>query len=282
MPMIEALGWTKAALTLSVVAMVAMTPLRFYAIERYRQRHQQSVTLAENISYIASHRPLKIFYCALFFAMAFNTTLAVGNYFAIYNLGNGATDWVMPLMMSTFLPMLLLAPLILWLIRRFGKKNIFIGGMWVGAAVSLLQYVVGYGDIVTVLLLSGVRSGALILPLLLMGMFSADFVEYGHSHLGQRLEGMAFSIQTFMTKFTQAVAVGAGGILLGAIGYLANIEQTADTLQGIFVLFTLVPAAGAVIAAIILWRFYNLEEVDVQRMIDDKVQAEEASSAQLV
>jgi GPH family glycoside/pentoside/hexuronide:cation symporter len=271
MPMIEALGWTRAALMLCVVAMIAMTPLRFYAIERYRRRSQKPPTLAENISYIGKHRPLKIFYLALFFAMAFNTTLVVGNYFAIYNLGNGASDWVMPLMLSAFLPMLLVAPLIPFLIRRFGKKKIFIGGMLVGATVSVLQFVIGYADIYTVLLLSGLRSGALILPLLLMGMFSADFVEYGHSKLGQRVEGLAFSVQTFMTKFTQAVAAGAGGILLGSMGYQANVEQTAETLEGIFILFTLVPATGAVIAAFIIWRFYRLPEADVQRMIDDKV-----------
>jgi len=100
-------------------------------------------------------------------------------------------------------------------------------------------------------------------------MFSADFVEYGQYHMDRRLEGITFSIQTFMTKLTQAIAAGGGGILLGLWGYIPNIDQSAETLNGIFVLFTLVPAVGAMLAAWVMWKFYDLAETSVQGMIDE-------------
>ena len=268
MPLIDAFGWTQTAMILCVIAMLVMVPIRIYVVERYRNI-EPSTTIQQSFSFLLNHKPMRIFYFALLLTMGMNTTLVSGNYFAIYNLGNGQTDWVMPLMLSAFLPMLALALAIPLLIKRLGKRQIFIGSMIIGALVSIAQYFLGYDSIELVLVLNAVRSGALMLPLLLLGMFSADFVEYGQYHMDRRLEGITFSIQTFMTKLTQAIAAGGGGILLGLWGYIPNIDQSAETLNGIFVLFTLVPAVGATLAAWVMWKSYDLAEISVQGMIDE-------------
>jgi sugar (glycoside-pentoside-hexuronide) transporter len=259
MPLIQAMGWTQTAVVLSVIAMIVMIPIRFKVIERYIDEDRKPPSVKESFAYIKHHKPMIVFYIALFFTMGTNTILAAGNYFAIYNLGDGEFNYVMPLMMVAFLPMLLMAPML----------PPMAGLLVIGAVASILQYLLGYGNVTLVLVLSFIRNAALFTPILLLGMFSSDFVEHGEYHLKTRIEGITFSLQTFMTKLTQALAAGFGSIMLGVWGYVANQTQTSETLNGIFILYTIVPAIGSLIAAFIMWKWYNLKEDDVQRMIDE-------------
>ena len=272
MPLIEAMGWTPVALSLSIVAMIFMLPIRFFAIERIQRTNQGHPTVSETMLYLRSHRPMIVLYLALLAAFATNTSLVATNYFAIYNLGGGEATWVAPLLLSQLAPMFVLAFMLPWLIRRIGKRRIYIWGSIFGAVFGLVQYFIGYDNVTTVIVLNALKSTGLFLPLLLLGMFSADFVEYGQYHQGRRLEGIAFSIQTFATKFTQAVAVGVGGLLLSMYGYVPNVAQSEDTLKGIFALYTLFPSFGALASAWIMYQFYNLHETEVQDMIDVDVE----------
>ena len=269
MPLIEELGWTMVVGILAAVATLVMTPIRFFAAERYRASSKVP-SLADSLTHLKNHRPLLIFYSAVFLTAAANTALVAGTYFAIYNLGG--TQWVAPLMVAQMLPGLVLAFFIPLLIRHLGKKTIFIGGMLFGATFGVVQYFVGYENPYVVIALQSLKSVGAFLPMLLFGMFSADFVEYGHHATGRRLEGIVFSIQTFASKFTQAISAGLGGILLSWYGYTPNIEQNAETKEGIFVMFTLLPAVGAVLGALVMYRFYTLTETEVQSMIDQNQQ----------
>ncbi len=269
MPLIQAMGWTQTVVILSVIAMIIMIPIRFKAIERYTDAERKTSTLKESLALTKSHKPMIVFYIALFFTMSSNLSLAVGSYFAIYNLGDGEMTYVMPLMMAGFLPMLPMALLLPTMIRRWGKRNLLVCLLTAGSLISLFQYFYGYESATSVLVLSFIRNAALFTPLLLLGMFSTDFVEYGEYHFKSRLEGITFSFQTFMTKLTSAFAAGLGSILLGMWGYAANQVQTPDTLNGIYLMYTVFPAIGSLIAAFVLWRWYDLKEVEVQRMIDE-------------
>jgi len=51
-------------------------------------------------------------------------------------------------------------------------------------------------------------------------MFTADIVEYGEYKTGKRLQGTAFSLQTFTFKFFNAVAGAAAMFILGAFGFV--------------------------------------------------------------
>lgn len=120
-----------------------------------------------------------------------------------------------------------------------------------------------------------VRNIASFLPLMTMGMFSQDFVEYGAYHTGKRTEGVAFSVQTFATKFTEAIGAVLGGFLLESVyGYVPNAEQSASTIQGLFQMYTLYPIIGLAAAVIIMVFFYKLKESDVQDMINEMEERE--------
>ncbi len=268
MPLVDKYGWTQVVSVFCCIAFIVMLPIRFLAVERVKRVEQQSVSLSSSFSYLRNHRPMLIFYLATMVAAGTNTTMVACNYFAIYNLGGGESKWVAPLMLAQMVPMFVLAPMLPVLIHRFGKKAIFIWGSLFSAFFGVLQWIIGYQSIPVVMVLQMLKSVGVFLPILLLGMFSADFVEYGHYKQKKRLEGVAFSIQTFATKLTTAVAAGLGGILLGRFGYVANSAQTSQTLYGIFYLYTLLPVFGTVVSAWIMHRYYDLPEARVQQMID--------------
>ncbi|WP_342805090.1 glycoside-pentoside-hexuronide (GPH):cation symporter [Alteromonas sp. M12] len=270
MPLISLYGWTETVTVLCIIAMLIMIPIRYFAVERIKstKKSHSDVSLKASWNYLKNHQPMKIFYIAILISTGTNTAAIATNYFAIYNLGNGETTWVAPLMVAAMLPVFILAALTPLLIKHFGKKNLYIWGTLIGSGFSLLQYFIGYESIVVVIILQILKSAPVFLPLLLLGMFSTDFVEYGNYHNKKRLEGTVFSLQTFATKLTQALAAGICGILLGWIGYVANTEQTPEVLHGIFVLYSLVPVFGGVLSAWIMYKFYHLKESRVQEMIN--------------
>ena len=84
-----------------------------------------------------------------------------------------------------------------------------------------------------------------------------DTVEYGEWKTGVRDESIFFGLYQFSQKAASGLAVGAVGLILQAIGYVANADQTADTLVGLRVLSFALPAAAMAAAAVII-AFYPM------------------------
>lgn len=92
-------------------------------------------------------------------------------------------------------------------------------------------------------------------------------MEYGEYITGKRLQGTAYSIQTFVFKFMNAVPGALAMILLGVFGFVSGegAVQPASAISAIWVVFMLSPVAGAVISIPIFSR-YKLRDEIVQIM----------------
>ncbi|MFC1603815.1 glycoside-pentoside-hexuronide (GPH):cation symporter [Planctomycetota bacterium] len=96
------------------------------------------------------------------------------------------------------------------------------------------------------------------IPVFMFAMFSdaADFHEwkFGRRATGLVIAGIMFSIK---------MGVAIGGFVnlqaLGAIGYVANVPQTLESMRGIKLLFSLVPASIILICGVVL-SFYPISE----------------------
>jgi sugar (glycoside-pentoside-hexuronide) transporter len=272
MPLVRAIGWTPSAAIMAGAALLAMLPMRFAARERVRIDRQQGISLSQIYHFVRNNRPMLVFYSAFLAFAVLNTTLIVGNYFAIYALGDTDGSLVSILAATAALPVILVVPFLPVLISRYGKKRLFIGFTALGIAGNLLFYIVGYANLGLVIGLNVLRGIGMGMPMIMLGLFSQDFVEYGNHRTGSRAEGITFSIQTFATKMSQALGAVVGGVLLGTVyGYAPNREQSAETINGIFFMYTLLPGIGMLIALLIMWIFYDLEEKRVQEMIDEVV-----------
>ena len=91
----------------------------------------------------------------------------------------------------------------------------------------------------------------------------ADVDDYGEWKTGKRITGMSFSGNLFFLKVGLAVAGAMVGFLLSIYGYNAGAkQQSAEAINGIMLLFTVIPGVGYLITAGVV----RLLKVDRQLM----------------
>ena len=194
-----------------------------------------------------------------------NTLQTMAVYFANSNLGD--ETMVTVIMGTTVLPVILIAPFLPALIKKFGKRKITVVSSIATMILCVVQYYAGYDSLVLFLAIASVRVVFMQLPLLIYGMFTADCIEYGAYINGERTEGIAFSVQTLVTKLSGAICGTLCLQLLYAFGYVEQaVVQSNGTLQGIWIIMNLVPIIGYGIMVIVM-AFYKLDEEEVEKII---------------
>ena len=103
-----------------------------------------------------------------------------------------------------------------------------------------------------------------------LGIFSmiswaliTDVIDYSELKNGIREDGSVYAMYSFARKMGQAASAGLSGALLSMIGYTEKTAFDADVVEGIFDISTLVPAAGFLLLAAILWFWYPLHKKTV-------------------
>lgn len=153
------------------------------------------------------------------------------------------------------------------LIKRFSYKQIIIVSALIGAASSLAMWFVGYDNFwvcVPLLLISTIPCGTInVCAFAMVG----DCLDYMELKTGVRLTGMGSAIQSFVTKFGNAIATFAI-ILMYIIVDLdvstisakvtANpLEMDASVRTGIFSVISLIPAISLLLCIIPMF-FYKI------------------------
>lgn len=261
-------GWTVAVAVYCVVSFLVMFPLQYLAKERVKHQRSENISFVKIFQYLFRNKYLLIYYLGYMAIGTTNTLQIMAVYFANSNLGNEALVTV--IYAVVILPVILIAPFLPMLIKRFGKKLLTVACCAATVLLSLVQYFAGYDNLALFLGIAAVRVLFMQVPLMLYGMFTADCIEYGAHVTGARTEGMAFSLQTFVTKLSAAFCNSLCLFLLAYYGYVGNaadqnIVQTEEALHGIWVIMSLVPMAGFIIMIIIM-AFYKLDEKMVAEM----------------
>ncbi len=95
-----------------------------------------------------------------------------------------------------------------------------------------------------------------------------DSLEYGDWKLGRRQEGVAASMLSFGVKIATAICGSAGVLLLAAVGYVPNAEQTEAARQGINAVVNLLPFVIGVLSIVPMF-FYKLTPAKVDEIRSD-------------
>ena len=103
------------------------------------------------------------------------------------------------------------------------------------------------------------------LSVLLWAMY-ADTADYGEWKNGRRATGLVFSASTMSQKFGWAIGAFIALMLMSQVGFAPNQVQSPESLQGLLLLFSLIPAALGVVSMIILL-FYPLNDKRVDTII---------------
>jgi melibiose permease/lactose/raffinose/galactose permease len=103
---------------------------------------------------------------------------------------------------------------------------------------------------------------------LLMLMFLADSVDYGHFKLGKRNDSISFSLQPFINKMSGAIGNGIVGFVLIMSGIVDAVDHTDVTEEGLLMMkiAMLILPLICIVASFIIYR--------LKYIIDEKKHAE--------
>lgn len=87
----------------------------------------------------------------------------------------------------------------------------------------------------------------------------ADTADYGAVKFGHRSTGIIFSAGTASQKIGWTIGPALAMFILSAVGYVANQDQSAETVQALRILMSFVPAAFAILTALVTW-FYPIND----------------------
>ena len=101
---------------------------------------------------------------------------------------------------------------------------------------------------------------------LLWSMY-ADCADYSEMNTGNRATGLIFSASSMSQKFGWAIGTAVTGWLLSYFGFQANAVQSAETIQGIKMFLSWLPAAAAFISMLFVIG-YPLGEQKMREIIE--------------
>ena len=90
----------------------------------------------------------------------------------------------------------------------------------------------------------------------------ADCADYSELTTGNRATGLIFSSSSMSQKFGWAIGSALTGWLLAFFGFEANKVQSAETIDGIKMFLSILPAVGTILSVIFI-AFYPLSETKV-------------------
>ena len=181
------------------------------------------------------------------------------------------------LLLSHFVPTIIIIPAAVWLSRRFGKKYVWFVAMLFSAGAYVGKFFAGPGELIyllTVTMATGIGTG---ISTVVGPSVQADVVDCDEFETGERKEGSYFAIWNFMRKAAAGIVAAITGILLQWAGFEPNVEQTEGTLTTIRVLYTVLPAVMITAGALVFLFKFDLTE-EAHAKIRAQLDAREASA----
>ena len=165
---------------------------------------------------------------------------------------------------------LLVAPFMTKFASKFGKKEISIVGLTIATAVYFLLYFLKDIDAMTFVIILFFANIGYALFNTVIWAFVTDVIDFQEYLTAQREDGTVYSVYSFARKVGQAVAGGIGGFAIAAVGYNSAAEvQSAEALNGIHMLATLVPALAYLACLLVLTFFYPLNKKRLAKMQEE-------------
>jgi Na+/melibiose symporter-like transporter len=220
-------------------------------------------------------------YCAILIAFSCNIAQGLMVYIARYNLNNEGL--LTPLMLLMMLPMVIIGMIVPALSRKVDKFYLFFWSLVASTVIGIISFFVGYHNMTLFFIFSVLRGISYSGVALLMFMFTPDCVEYGLYKSGINASGITFAVQTFTAKATAALATAIGAATLAIAGFIEgeNAIQAVGFNDKLWLVFSLVPSIGALIALPILAK-YKLRDKYVEIITQcntGKITKEEAEKA---
>lgn len=264
-------GYMMVALIYAIIA-VPMFLIVFFTSKEVVQpvEEPKPFSFKETVNNLIKNKYLMIITLVMALQMtAFMGRIAITSYYVIYCLGSFtmiALIMTIPslggIVGSFFVP---------FFAKKFGKRNVLMGSMIIQGIGLVVMYLAPFDNMNMVL------AGDIIFGLFNVGFpmslsMVADSVDYMELKTGVRTDGTAYATYGLATKFGNAVGGAFGILIMGAFGYVANTEQTAQALNGINFTVNLLPAILFFLAAAtcLLWRMSDKDTEEIRAQLREK------------
>jgi glycoside/pentoside/hexuronide:cation symporter, GPH family len=103
----------------------------------------------------------------------------------------------------------------------------------------------------------------------LLWVLYADTADYSEWKTGRRATGLVFSASIMSNKIGWAVGSMIAAFILDQTGFVANMVQNIDVLNGLKAMMSLIPVAVGTVALIVLAFLYKLDEPTMKKVKTD-------------
>lgn len=196
----------------------------------------------------------------------FNSTMSLNNMVFQYFFKD--TGKVGIAMVGSYAPMIVFMALVGKLTAKFGKKNVIVTTMLVGAISGVVSMFVPIsadlkGMVIYVICLMGLNFGNAAFQISVWAIV-ADCIEVSYRKTGKSEEGSLYALYSFFRKLSQGIgqAVVSWGLI--AIGFVEgeNAVQAPDFGDKVKNLYFIVLAIGSLIAFFAMKFIYNISKED--------------------
>ena len=254
----ERKGFQNAMMVFAILAVIFFIITFLTTKERVKPSATQETSIGKDIKDLLKNGP----WVLLFFMGIFTLThvcLRNGSiiYYFKYYIGN--KELASFFMIAGTIATLAAIPLTGWAAKTFGKKRTYIFLMLITTIISVSFFFIDkshIGVIFTLQILANFFFGPTAPLVFAMYTDSADYSEW---KTGRRATGLVMSASTMAQKFGWAIGGALTGWMLAAFGFVANVEQSADTIFGIKSMISWVPAISSALAGFMML-FYKLNE----------------------
>ena len=260
------LGWFGACVIFVAVSIALMIPLLFGAKERTAAKAEENPSLREMLRYLKNNHFLLVALVALLLLGLANVEQKMAIYAGRICLGQ--ENMATLVAGGAAVSVIVVSALVPTLSKKWDKFNVLCVGLGFAIVMDIISYFVGYDNIVLAILMIMLKCSGLGFWSVILYMLVADTVEYGTYKSGARASGVTFSLQCFAAKLKNGLMSSMILMTLSWTGFVEgeNAVQPEGVAEGVWKLFCLFPAAGYIVALVILLLFYKLKSKDVQVM----------------
>ena len=144
------------------------------------------------------------------------------------------------------------------LARRFEKRHLIVAMNLLHAGLLVLCYFIPPEQFAQVVLVHSLGVFTFGVTITLLFSMYTDCAEYGEWQSGKNSAGLVMSASMFSLKLGTAVGGALPGFMLARSGFIANEIQTETAIQGIQLMFNVIPAVFFVLGSALML-YYRLD-----------------------
>ena len=271
----QAVGFPLAMAVFGVLAAVLFYATFATTRERVQPPVEQKTALKEDLKDLTENRPWLILLVMSIASLAY-AIIRSGSvvYYFKYYVGN--EDMASSFMVYGTVAVIAGVACTQVLARKLGKKRLYLVVMGGSTLLTSLFYFLPKDQITLIFVLNIVTMLVMAPQAPLLWAMYADTADYSEWKNDRRATGLVFSAATFAQKFGIALGGGAAGWLLHHFGFQPNVVQSPETLQGMRLMMSFIPAVGSLTATVAAV-FYSLDDTTMKR-IEGELAVRKASS----